>query len=110
MSVLYKIECDLFEDQSECWPDDLLFLPRAGIDTMLDALVEQIRRTLAVDPEFPSELLPRVREAMHIVPAIEGVAARAYFELELIAAIENNDLKRARECDVWQSVLDKEEP
>lgn len=110
MSVLYKIECDLFEDQSECWPDDLLFLPRAGIDTMLDALVEQIRRTLAVDPEFPSELLLRVREAMHIVPAIEGVAARAYFELELIAAIENNDLKRARECDVWQSVLDKEEP
>lgn len=108
MSTLYKIECDLFDDQSECWPDDLLFLPRAGIDTMLDALVEQIRRTMAVDPDFPTELLPKIRETMHIVPALEGVAARAYFELELIAAIENNDLKRACECDVWQNVLDLE--
>lgn len=108
MSTLYKIECDLFEDQSECWPDDLLFLPRAGIDTMLDALVEQMRRTMAVDPDFPTELLPRIRETMHIVPAIKGDAARAYFAREGLAAVTKGDLKRARECNIWQNVLDLE--
>lgn len=108
MSTLYKIECDLFDDQSECWPDDLLFLPRAGIDTMLDALVEQMRRTMAVDPDFPAELLPRIRETMHIVPAVEGAPARAYFALEGLAAITNGDMKRARACAIWQNVLDLE--
>ncbi|MYV30735.1 hypothetical protein GQ649_26315 [Rhodococcus sp. DSM 6344] len=108
MSTLYKIECDLFEDQTECWPDDLLLLPRAGIDTMLDILVEQIRRTMAVDPDFPTELLPKIRETMRIVPALEGDAANAYLAAEWVAAHTNNDLKRACECDVWQNVLDLE--
>lgn len=108
MSALYKIECDLFEDQTECWPDDLLFLPRAGIDTMLDALVEQMRRTMAVDPDFPTELLPRIRETMHIVPVLEGDAANAYLAAEWVAAHANNDLKRAHACAVWQDLLDRE--
>lgn len=67
MSTLYKIECDLFEDQTECWPDDLVPLPHPVIDTMLDALVEQVRRKMAVDPEFPAELLPKIRGTFHIV-------------------------------------------
>lgn len=108
MSTLYKIECDLFEDQSECWPDDLLFLPHAGIDTMLDALVEQIRRSLAVDPDFPAELLPKVRQTMRIVPALEGEAAHAYYEEQGLLAIARNEVRRAFACKIWQRTLELE--
>lgn len=108
MSTLYKIECDRFDDQSECWPDDLLFLPRAGIDTMLDILVEGMRRKLAVNPLYPTEELATIRENMHIVPALEGTAARAYFAQKGLDALEIGDVRRAHACAIWQRTLELE--
>jgi len=108
VSTLYKIECDLFDDQSECWPADLLFLPRAGIDTMLDILVEGMRRKLAVNPLYPTAELATIRENMHIVTALEGEAARAYFAQKGLDALEIGDVRRAHACAIWQRTLELE--
>jgi len=106
MSTLYRLECDLFEDQAEVWPDDLRYLPRKTIEHMLDALVEPLRRQLAVEPGFPPDKLSTIRETFRIVPVLEGAAAHRYLEEHEVAARRRQDWRDAQICLALRWELD----
>ena len=98
-AVLYKIHCDLFEDQSEAWPADLLLLPRPTVESMRDILIEQLRRKLATEG-VETKFLRAIPDYLHVVPVLEGDEARRYLAGQEAEARARGDWDRARRCVV----------
>jgi len=107
VGTLYKVECDLFDDQQEVWSDDMVYLPRPSIDGMYEALIGEVHRRALADPKFPDELVPQIRELFRIVPVLEGEEARRYLRRNERRARARGDKRQARFCASLRRELER---